>query len=150
LVGSTGLVVILYRVGLDAPKADAGRTGIGIWLVLSLVLPLIGYLFPRHVEEKRLTNALNEELNEFLMKNEGRIGWARSYWGAGENSATFHVYGAVEEGQQTAVLNWLAAVKAERHLRLSMEVKFYEDYRRVSVGRAKLLKTVHLSDAGPG
>src|SRR6516165_1930487 len=27
LVGSTGLVVFLYRVGLDAPKDDAGRSG---------------------------------------------------------------------------------------------------------------------------
>ncbi len=122
---------------------------LGLALVLSFGLPLIGYMFPRHVEERRLTNALNEELNEFLERNKGTMGWVQSYWRAGENSATFQVYGAVADAQQTAVLNWLATVKAERHLRLNMEVKFFEDYRRVGVGRAKLLKTVHLSDAGP-
>lgn len=103
------------------------------------------YLFPRHVQEKRLANNLNEELNEYLKKNKGQLGWAHLYWGAAENAATFHVYGAVQEDQQAAVLRWLAETKAERHLRLEMEIKFYEDYRRIGHESAKLVKTVRLS-----
>jgi hypothetical protein len=119
----------------------------GVSLVLGLVvLPLAAYMNKGHIEERRLANDLNSELNNFLESRKNTFGWVQSYWDVGDNLAIFEVYGAGDERPQTAVLNWLATVRVERHLRIDMEARFFENPPGER-GPDKLVRTVRLPTA---
>lgn len=103
------------------------------WLVLALLalfvasfcFPLLGYMFPRHIEERRLGNSINEELNRYLTADP-RFGRAQSWWSASAGRVTFYLHGVTDEDKQQAVCERVARVKANRGLDIAFRLVFRE------------------------
>jgi hypothetical protein len=95
---------------------------------------------PRHVEERRLGNHINEELNQYLAADR-RFGGAQSAWDASEGTVMLLVYGVTTADNQQAVCDWVAAKKREQRLYIKFQLEFYEDNRKAA---DKRLRTIEL------
>jgi hypothetical protein len=120
------------------------------FVVAGFCLPLLGYIFPRNVAERRLGNDINEELNQYLAADR-RFGLAQSSWSASARTVMLNVYGVTDESKQQVVSDWVGTIQRERHPDIEFRLDFYEDYRKspgVNMKSIKKLRTIVIGVRG--